>query len=179
MINYNTKPRSNQINTAIVGTTPEVQEFNGYTPFNKPASIVKLLHALPADERSSPYAAASLRTQTSPPQSLSVKQAANKARRSTPLTRARCSYIVLLDPDCIVTRPFVRVGRSQLGCFTHSRSPSLRPSAFLPLFRSMQGESEPVALVQLHSGYAIVKRGRPLAQQASAPIVHLRHLNAI
>jgi hypothetical protein len=30
----------------------------------------------------------------------------------------------------------------------------------------MRGESAPVALVQLHNGYAIVKRGAPLAQQA-------------
>jgi len=39
------------------------------------------------------------------------------------------------------------------------------PQAFC---RSIQGESEPVALVQLHNGYAIVKRGAPLAQQAYA-----------
>ena len=74
--------------------------------------------------------------------------------------------MVLLDPDCIVTRPFVRVGRSQPGGFAHSLQPSLRPSTLLPLLYSIVGESEPVALVQLHSGYAIVKRGRPLAQQA-------------
>ena len=51
---YNTKPRFYQINTAIVGITPEVQEFNNYTPFNKPSSILNLLRALPADDSSSP-----------------------------------------------------------------------------------------------------------------------------
>lgn len=45
-----------QVNTAVVGITPEVDEFDQYTPFNKPASIRDVLRALPDDDRSSPCA---------------------------------------------------------------------------------------------------------------------------
>ncbi len=43
-----------QVSTAVVGITPEVDEFNHYTPFNKPASIAKFLRTFTDTSQSSP-----------------------------------------------------------------------------------------------------------------------------
>jgi hypothetical protein len=46
-----------QINTAVVGTTPEVDDFNHYTPLNKPASILNFFQSFNDDGLSSPCVA--------------------------------------------------------------------------------------------------------------------------